>query len=83
MLTTLSTSLSKRDIADIVFQQHEDDGDPVSKSQAGRIADKIIRGTFKPNPALARAIGYSDRCGENAVNNVMHEGIEHYVPRYF
>lgn len=71
MLTVQSTRLSKRDIADIVFQQHEDDDDPISRSQAGRIADKIIRGEFGPNPALARAIDYADPTGETAVRNIL------------
>lgn len=71
MLTVQSTNLSKRQIADIVFQQHEEEDDPISRSQAGRIADKIIAGKFKPNPALARAIDYADPTGETAVRNIL------------
>lgn len=71
MLTVQSTNLSKRQIADIVFQQHKDDDDPISRSQASRIADKIIARNFKPNPALARAIDYADPTGETAVRNIL------------
>ncbi|GGG50811.1 hypothetical protein GCM10011374_11790 [Kocuria dechangensis] len=73
MLTSHGTRLPRHELAAIVFQQYKEDGEPISKSKAGRIADKIIRGTFNPDPRLASAIEYQDPTGNTAAANVDRE----------
>lgn len=57
---------TRKDLVQEIYDQHAADGHPISLSKAGRIADKIFRGTFGGPPAPAPAITYADPTGEDA-----------------
>lgn len=65
----LDRSATKHQVRDELLFLAGEQGSPLSKSKADKLADRFKRGAFDPD--LARVIGWSDPTGEEAVNNVM------------
>jgi hypothetical protein len=73
MLDVLTPARSRKETVQTIFDHYRDEGREVSWSRAKRIADQISKGTFSPDPRLARAIEYADPTGNRAATNVDRE----------
>ncbi|GAB2624370.1 hypothetical protein GCM10009696_32620 [Kocuria himachalensis] len=62
MLEVPTQTRSLKDAAQAIFDYYRDEGQPISRSKAKRVAEQIGKGTFNPDPRLVvlpREVGQS------------------------